>query len=111
MSINRIPMLVGTTLLLIAAIIAGPWATADSFRGLDAMERSCIGVALEMPSGLMSTRWIDLNACRPRAAAPLAGPLKMYGKRCGPNAGRLIMTSYRPKVRDIDCRHERGVRI
>jgi hypothetical protein len=101
--------------LLCVGIIAGQWSalgsTPSSVRSSDAVERSCIGLALELPSSLMSVRWADLDACRPDSATPLAGPLKQYGRNCERYGGHLIMVSYRPTARNSGCRNERGLRI
>jgi hypothetical protein len=117
MSANRISTLVFSSLLLCAGIIAGQWTALGStpssgaHSNSDAIERSCIGLALELPANLLSVRWIDSNVCRPHPTTPLAGPLKQYGGNCGRYGAQLIMADYRSTARAPGCRNERGLRI
>jgi hypothetical protein len=117
MSGNQLPTLVFSSLLLCVGIIAGQWSALGSTpassaqRTNDAVERSCIGLALELPSSLMSVRWIDPDACRPHPTTPLAGPLKQYGDNCGHYGGHLVMATYRPTARAPGCRNGRGLQI
>lgn len=115
---------------LVGALVGGPWAAAGRRGtggsvamlrgsvpgyaygarfgpGMDAVDRSCIGHALEIAPAFSTVRWVNPYSQAHYSLTPQR-QLKLRGNQCRAFSGRVILAGTHQLVQGTACRHGRG---